>query len=228
MASLEELTSTVQQTADAAGQANQLAAVASQTAGQGGAVVSMQEIADSSRRIADIIGLIDSIAFQTNILALNAAVEAARAGEQGRGFAVVAGEVRSLAHRSADAANEIKKLIGTSVAAVDGGVRNAQDAGTTMQEIVSGIEKVVGIIRDITATANEQSSGIAEVNQAVGHIDQMTQQNAALVEQSAAAAQSLNEQAQRLAQVVGQFKLAAGQGRATSQPGPAAAPYLLQ
>ena len=228
VASLEELTSTVQQTADAAGQANQLAAVASQTAGQGGAVASMQEIADSSRRIADIIGLIDSIAFQTNILALNAAVEAARAGEQGRGFAVVAGEVRSLAHRSADAANEIKKLIGTSVAAVDGGVRNAQDAGTTMQEIVSGIEKVVGIIRDITATANEQSSGIAEVNQAVGHIDQMTQQNAALVEQSAAAAQSLNEQAQRLAQVVGQFKLAAGQGRATSQPGPAAAPYLLQ
>lgn len=233
VASLEELTSTVHQTADAAGQANQLAAVASQTAGQGGAVVqgavvSMQEIADSSRRIADIIGLIDSIAFQTNILALNAAVEAARAGEQGRGFAVVAGEVRSLAHRSADAANEIKKLIGTSVAAVDGGVRNAQDAGTTMQEIVSGIEKVVGIIRDITATANEQSSGIAEVNQAVGHIDQMTQQNAALVEQSAAAAQSLNEQAQRLAQVVGQFKLAAGQGRATSQPGPAAAPYLLQ
>ena len=233
VASLEELTSTVQQTADAAGQANQLAAVASQTAGQGGAVVqgavvSMQEIADSSRRIADIIGLIDSIAFQTNILALNAAVEAARAGEQGRGFAVVAGEVRSLAHRSADAANEIKKLIGTSVAAVDGGVRNAQDAGTTMQEIVSGIEKVVGIIRDITATANEKSSGIAEVNQAVGHIDQMTQQNAALVEQSAAAAQSLNEQAQRLAQVVGQFKLAAGQGRATSQPGRAAAPYLLQ
>ena len=188
----------------------------------------MGEIQTSAGRIGDIIGLIDSIAFQTNILALNAAVEAARAGEQGRGFAVVAGEVRSLAHRSADAANEIKKLIGTSVAAVDGGVRNAQDAGTTMQEIVSGIEKVVGIIRDITATANEQSSGIAEVNQAVGHIDQMTQQNAALVEQSAAAAQSLNEQAQRLAQVVGQFKLAAGQGRATSQPGRAAAPYLLQ
>ena len=232
-ASMEELSSTVQANAENARQASQLAVSASTVAVQGGDVVAevattMKGINDSSKKIADIISVIDGIAFQTNILALNAAVEAARAGEQGRGFAVVAGEVRSLAHRSADAANEIKKLIGTSVAAVDGGVRNAQDAGTTMQEIVSGIEKVVGIIRDITATANEQSSGIAEVNQAVGHIDQMTQQNAALVEQSAAAAQSLNEQAQRLAQVVGQFKLAAGQGRATSQPGPAAAPSLLQ
>lgn len=215
VASLEQLTGTVQQTADSAGQANHLAAQASDTAGQGGTVVqeavgSMQAIANASRRIGDIIGLIDSIAFQTNILALNAAVEAARAGEQGRGFAVVASEVRLLARRSADAASEIKQLIQASVTAVDGGVRNAEDAGNTMQGIVSSIERVVGMIREISATANEQSSGIAEVNQAVGHIDQMTQQNAALVEESAAAAQSLHDQAQRLAGVVGQFKLAAG------------------
>ena len=212
VASLMQLTSTVQQTASSAQMANQLAASASQTASQGGAVVekavqSMHEIATSSRKIGDIIGLIDSIAFQTNILALNAAVEAARAGEQGRGFAVVAGEVRLLARRSAEAASDIKRLIQSSVTAVDGGVKHVESAGKTMQEVVGSIQRVGDIIGEITAASNEQSGGISQVNQAVGDIDQMTQQNAALVEESAAAADSLRDQAARLAAVVQQFKL---------------------
>ena len=168
----------------------------------------MHEISASSRKIGDIIGLIDSIAFQTNILALNAAVEAARAGEQGRGFAVVASEVRMLAQRSAAAANEIKGLIHSSVAAVDGGVRHVEGAGTAMQEIVASVQRVGDIIGEISAAASEQSAGIGQVNQSVGEIDRMTQQNAALVEESAAAADSLREQAQRLTQVVQQFRLA--------------------
>ena len=213
--SLSDLTSTVQQTAQSSQTANQLSRSATGAAQQAGAVVSqavasMHEIAASSRKIGDIIGLIDSIAFQTNILALNAAVEAARAGEQGRGFAVVASEVRSLAQRSASAASDIKELINTSVAAVDGGVRHVEQAGTSMQEIVSSVQRVGDIIGEITAAASEQSGGIGQVNQAVGEIDRMTQQNAALVEESAAAAQSLREQAARLSQVVQQFRLAGG------------------
>jgi len=212
VASLMQLTSTVQQTASSAQLANQLASSASDTALRGGAIVqqavqSMQDISTSSRKISDIIGLIDSIAFQTNILALNAAVEAARAGEQGRGFAVVAGEVRLLAGRSAEAANEIKRLIQTSVSAVDGGVRHVEEAGLNMQEIVDSVRRVGDIIGEITATSNEQSSGIGQVNQAVGDIDRMTQQNAALVEEASAAADSLRDQAGRLAQVVNQFHL---------------------
>ncbi|MEQ6434978.1 methyl-accepting chemotaxis protein [Comamonas sp. w2-DMI] len=215
VASLSQLTATVQQTASSSQLANQLASSASGTAKQGGqivnqAVVSMQEISASSRKIGDIIGLIDSIAFQTNILALNAAVEAARAGEQGRGFAVVAGEVRSLAQRSAQAASEIKGLINTSVQAVDVGVRQVEDAGKTMQAIVDSVQRVGDIIGEITAASSEQSLGIGQVNQAVGDIDRMTQQNAALVEESAAAAESLREQASRLAQVVSQFRVAGG------------------
>ncbi|ANY61041.1 chemotaxis protein [Comamonas aquatica] len=212
VASLMQLTATVQQTASSAQMANQLAASASQTAAQGGSVVSqavesMHEISSSSRKIGDIIGLIDSIAFQTNILALNAAVEAARAGEQGRGFAVVAGEVRLLARRSAEAASDIKRLIQSSVNAVDGGVRHVESAGKTMQEIMGSIQRVGDIIGEITAAANEQSTGISQVNQAVGDIDQMTQQNAALVEQSTAAAESLKEQTHQLSDVVSQFIL---------------------
>ena len=212
VASLMQLTSTVQQTAASAQLANQLASSASDTALRGGSIVqqavqSMQDISTSSRKIGDIIGLIDSIAFQTNILALNAAVEAARAGEQGRGFAVVAGEVRLLAGRSAEAANEIKKLINTSVAAVDGGARHVEEAGLNMQEIVDSVRRVGDIIGEITAASNEQSSGIGQVNQAVGDIDRMTQQNAALVEEASAAADSLRDQAGRLAQVVSQFHL---------------------
>ncbi|MFP5485061.1 MAG: methyl-accepting chemotaxis protein [Gammaproteobacteria bacterium] len=215
VSSLEQLTATVQQTAASSQTANQLSASASGVASRGGevvqqAVASMHEISASSRKIGDIIGLIDSIAFQTNILALNAAVEAARAGEQGRGFAVVASEVRSLAQRSAAAASEIKGLINTSVAAVDGGVRHVEDAGAAMKEIVDGVQRVGDIIGEIKAAATEQSAGIGQVNQSVGEIDRMTQQNAALVEESAAAAESLREQAQRLSQVVQQFRLADG------------------
>jgi methyl-accepting chemotaxis protein len=211
-ASMEELTSTVSQSADAARQANQLAVSASEVAVRGGQVVgqvvtTMEEINHSSKKINDIIGVIDGIAFQTNILALNAAVEAARAGEQGRGFAVVAAEVRNLAQRSAEAAKEIKGLIGTSVDKVDVGSRLVAEAGQTMNEIVGSVQRVTDIIGEITAASGEQSSGIAQVNTAVNQLDQMTQQNAALVEQSAAAAESLRDQAVKLAQVVQVFRL---------------------
>ena len=210
---LSQLTTTVQQAASSAQLANQLALSASSTASNGGTVVahavgSMHGIAHSSRKIADIISVIDGIAFQTNILALNAAVEAARAGEQGRGFAVVASEVRSLAGRSAAAAKEIKTLIDASVQAVDGGVRHVEDAGRVMGEMVQSVQHVGDIIGEISAAASEQSSGIGQVNDSVAEIDRMTQQNSALVEQSAAAAQSLREQARRLSQVVQQFHLA--------------------
>jgi methyl-accepting chemotaxis protein len=212
--SMEQLTGTVKQSADSARQANQLASSAAQVAQRGGSVVSqvvstMDEINASSKKIADIIGTIDGIAFQTNILALNAAVEAARAGEQGRGFAVVASEVRSLAQRSAEAAKEIKGLIGASVDKVEAGSRLVADAGSTMGEIVASVQRVTDMIGEITAAASEQSEGIGQVNTAVVQLDQMTQQNAALVEQSSAAAESLKDQAARLAQVVGTFRLEA-------------------
>ena len=210
---MEELTSTVQQSAGNARQASQLAASASTVAQKGGAVVqevvsTMDEINASSKKIADIISVIDGIAFQTNILALNAAVEAARAGEQGRGFAVVAGEVRSLAGRSAEAAKEIKALINTSVLKVDSGARLVGQAGDTMNEIVQSVRRVADVIGEITSAAGEQSTGIAQVNTSIANLDQMTQQNAALVEQSAAAAQSMREQADQLAQAVAVFKVA--------------------
>jgi methyl-accepting chemotaxis protein len=212
-ASMEELTSTVKQTADSARTANELAASASSVASRGGDVVAqvistMDQITASSRRIADIIGVIDSIAFQTNILALNAAVESARAGEQGRGFAVVAGEVRTLAQRSAEAAREIKALIGASVGNVEAGSRLVQDAGSTMNEIVAGVRRVTEMIHEITSAASEQSQGLEQINSAVGHLDHMTQQNAALVEQSTAAAESLKQQAHDLADAVRVFRTA--------------------
>nr|WP_315209743.1 methyl-accepting chemotaxis protein [uncultured Albidiferax sp.] len=211
--SMEVLTSTVKQSSDAAHQANQLAASAAAVAARGGAVVgevvaTMEDINQSSKKIADIIGVIDGIAFQTNILALNAAVEAARAGEQGRGFAVVASEVRSLAGRSAEAAKEIKALIGASVEKVDSGSRLVHNAGSTMTEIVQSVKRVSDIIGEITAASSEQSDGISEVNQAITQLDQMTQQNAALVEQSAAAAASLRDQAQKLVDAVEVFRTA--------------------
>ncbi len=229
--SMAQLTGNVRQSADAAAQANQLAASAAAVAQRGGAVVSqvvatMDEINHSSKRIADIIGTIDGIAFQTNILALNAAVEAARAGEQGRGFAVVASEVRSLAQRSAEAAREIKTLIGASVERVETGARLVQDAGSTMGEIVASVQRVTDVIGEITAAAAEQSQGIGSVNNTVSRLDQMTQQNAALVEQSAAAAESLRDQAQRLSQSMQVFRLsgtAAGTGRSVAPARPATA-----
>ncbi len=210
-ASMEQLTSTVRQSADAARQANQLAASAAEIAVRGGQVVgqvvtTMDEINHSSKKISDIIGVIDGIAFQTNILALNAAVEAARAGEQGRGFAVVAGEVRNLAQRSAEAAKEIKNLIGASVDRVEAGSRLVADAGQTMSEIVGSVQRVSDIIGEITAAAGEQSDGIGQVNVAVTQLDQMTQQNAALVEESAAAAESLKDQASQLTDLVKVFR----------------------
>ncbi len=209
--SMEQLTGTVRQTADSAATANQLASSAASAAQRGGEVVSqvvsnMEEITASSRKIGEIIGVIDGIAFQTNILALNAAVEAARAGEQGRGFAVVAGEVRNLASRSAEAAREIKSLISASVEKVESGSRLVQDAGVTMNEIVSGVQRVSDIIGEITAATSEQSSELSQVNGAVTQLDQMTQQNAALVEQSAAAAQSMTEQAHRLLELIGRLE----------------------
>ncbi len=211
-ASMEQMTSNVRQNAESAKQANQLAASASEVAEKGGAVVgqvvsTMEDISASSRKISEIITVIDGIAFQTNILALNAAVEAARAGEQGRGFAVVAGEVRSLAQRSAQAAREIKSLIGESVEKVEAGSRLVNDAGQTMSDIVMQVRRVTDLIGEITSSTLEQSNGIGQVNQAVTQLDQMTQQNAALVEQSAAAAESLKEQADKLAQAVAMFKL---------------------
>ena len=218
------MTSTVKQNADNARQANQLAVSASSVAVKGGAVVSqvvqtMEAINTSSKKIVDIIGVIDGIAFQTNILALNAAVEAARAGEQGRGFAVVAAEVRSLAQRSAAAAKEIKTLIGDSVDKVGEGSRQVAEAGQTMDEIVGSVKRVTDIMAEIEAASREQTQGIEQINQAITQMDQVTQQNAALVEEAAAAAASLQELAQGLSQVVGVFQLGSEQGnRAASQP----------
>ncbi len=217
--SMDHLTGTVQQSADNARTASQLASSASSVAQRGGEVVAqvvgtMQQIDASSKKIADIIGVIDGIAFQTNILALNAAVEAARAGEQGRGFAVVASEVRALAGRSAEAAREIKGLIVTSVEKVESGTALVTSAGATMDEIVQSVRRVADVIGEITAAANEQSAGIADVNQSISSLDQMTQQNAALVEQSAAAAESLREQADRMKEAVSVFRIDAQAGSA--------------
>ena len=222
-ASMEQLGSTVRQNADNARQANQLALNASAVATQGGEVVSqvvstMRGINSSSRKIADIIAVIDGIAFQTNILALNAAVEAARAGEQGRGFAVVAGEVRSLAGRSAEAAKEIKQLITASVQQVEQGTALVDQAGNTMTEVASAIGRVTDIMGEISAASTEQSQGVAQVGEAITHMDQATQQNAALVEESAAAADSLQRQAQELVKAVSVFRTGNGNTRQTQAP----------
>ena len=236
-ASIEELTATVNQNANNAAQANQAAAVAADVARRGGAAVgdvvkTMDGIQESSRRIADITGLIDSIAFQTNILALNAAVEAARAGDQGRGFAVVAGEVRSLAQRSAEAAREIKSLIGESVQRVDQGAEMARGAGRTMDDIVTNVTKVSKLIGEIAAATTEQSSGIAQASTAVSELDKATQQNAALVEQSTAASEALRQLALEMAEAVSVFKLGNAQAtlaepeRVDALAAPAQAPKL--
>jgi aerotaxis receptor len=208
---MTQMTATVKSSADTASQANQLSGSASEVAQKGGkavldVVATMDDITHSSKKIADIIGVIDSIAFQTNILALNAAVEAARAGEQGRGFAVVAAEVRSLARRSADAAKEIKNLIGASVDKVESGARLVDNAGQTMDDIVGQVQRVSDLIAEISAAAVEQSAGLTQVGQAVSHLDEITQQNAALVEQSAAASESLKVQATRLVEAVSVFR----------------------
>jgi methyl-accepting chemotaxis protein len=227
--SMEELTGTVRQNADNARQANVLAASASEVAKRGGVVVSqvvdtMNSINESSKRIVDIISVIDGIAFQTNILALNAAVEAARAGEQGRGFAVVASEVRNLAQRSAAAAKEIKALIGDSVSKVDSGGKLVEQAGATMGEIVQSITRVTDIMSEIASASQEQSSGIEQVNEAISQMDQVTQQNAALVEEAAAAATSMQEQAAALAQLVGTFRLEEGMQAAAPRVAARSAP----
>jgi methyl-accepting chemotaxis protein len=227
-ASMEELSSTVKQNADNARQANQLAMGASSVAIKGGEVVgqvvdTMKGINDSGKKIAEIIGVIDGIAFQTNILALNAAVEAARAGEQGRGFAVVAGEVRSLAQRSAEAAKEIKGLINASVERVEQGTTLVDRAGVTMSEIVTAIKRVTDIMGEISSASQEQSAGVAQVGQAITQMDQATQQNAALVEQSAAAAESLKQQAEQLVQAVSVFRLARGEPQPVAAAAPVAA-----
>jgi len=212
--SMEQLNTTVKQNAENARQAKSLAAGSHEVAQRTGEMVrqvvdTMGGIADSSRKMSDIIGVIDSIAFQTNILALNAAVEAARAGEQGRGFAVVATEVRALAQRSATAAREIKTLIANSVGKVDGGVRLVREAGDTMGEVVASFQKVAALVTEIAAASGEQSSGIEQVTLAIGQMDEVTQQNAALVEEAAAAAESLEDQARSLAQTVAIFRLSA-------------------
>jgi methyl-accepting chemotaxis protein len=224
--SMEELTSTVKQNAENARQANQLAVSASAVASKGGTVVSevvitMASINESSKKIVDIIGVIDGIAFQTNILALNAAVEAARAGEQGRGFAVVASEVRNLAQRSAAAAKEIKTLIGDSVEKVDAGAKLVDQAGATMQEIVASITRVTDIMGEITAATHEQASGIEQINQAISQMDQVTQKNASLVEEAAAASEAMQDQAGKLAQAVSVFKVDRQQSTAAAPTAPA-------
>jgi methyl-accepting chemotaxis protein len=232
-ASMEELTATVRQNADNAEQANQLALAASSVAAKGGAIVgkvvdTMGSIDASSRKIVDIIGVIDGIAFQTNILALNAAVEAARAGEQGRGFAVVAAEVRSLAQRSASAAKEIKDLIGDSVGQVNIGTKLVQEAGTTIREVVDSVARVNDIMSEITSASKEQRIGIDQVNEAIAQMDQVTQQNAALVEEAAAAAASLREQADTLASAAAGFKLAAEVPTGRKRPAAATAEARLR
>ena len=220
---MEQLTNTVRQNAENAQQANKLASSASDVATKGGAVVAevvqtMDGITQASRKIADIIGVIDEIAFQTNILALNAAVEAARAGDQGRGFAVVAAEVRNLAQRSANAAKEIKGLISDSVSKVESGSRLVDTAGKTMEEIVQSVKRVTDIMAEISAASQEQSGGIEQVNTAIVQMDKVTQQNAALVEQAAAAAKSMEDQTGAMAEMVSQFRLSDGFAAAPARP----------